>query len=85
MRYRGGGVGHLATRQCNKTLLADEHTLLAQSEEIGDTLHESIGDQDSETEDEDRAESEGDEDRMDLIAGVTNDLDIVTLAGFAAL
>ena len=25
MRYRGGGVGHLGTRQCNKILLADEH------------------------------------------------------------
>ena len=28
MRYQGGGVGHTATRQCNKILLADEHTLL---------------------------------------------------------
>lgn len=27
MRYRGGGVGHLATRQCNQILLADKHTL----------------------------------------------------------
>ena len=25
MRYRGGGVSHLGTRQCNKILLADEH------------------------------------------------------------
>ena len=27
MRYRGRGVGHLATRQCNQILLADKHTL----------------------------------------------------------
>ena len=27
MRYRGGGVGHLATRQCNQILLANKHTL----------------------------------------------------------
>ena len=24
MRYRGGGVGHTATRQCNNILLADD-------------------------------------------------------------
>src|ERR1700761_7045132 len=29
MHYHGGGVGHLATWQCNQTLLADEHTVLA--------------------------------------------------------
>ena len=28
MRYRGGGVGHTATQQCDEILLADEHTLL---------------------------------------------------------
>ena len=28
MQYHGGGVGHLATRQCNRTLLADKHTEL---------------------------------------------------------
>ena len=28
MRYRGGGVGHTATQQCNNILLIDEHTLL---------------------------------------------------------
>ena len=28
MQYRGGGVGHTATRQCDEILLTDEHTLL---------------------------------------------------------
>jgi hypothetical protein len=27
MRYRGGGVGHIATRQCNSALLSDKHAL----------------------------------------------------------
>ena len=28
MQYRGGGVGHTATRQCDEILLTDKHTLL---------------------------------------------------------
>jgi hypothetical protein len=42
MRYRGGGVGHLGTRNCNKILLADEHTPLedecARPEDAGEPL-----------------------------------------------
>jgi hypothetical protein len=28
MQYHGGGVGHMATWQCNEVLLADKHMLL---------------------------------------------------------
>ena len=84
MRYRGGGVGHLATRQCNEVLLADKHPPLG--ENTGSTSAVPMEDQFSETEDEDEAEGERDEDHEDgLLAGAINDVDIVAVAGFAAL
>ncbi|KAH9018100.1 hypothetical protein EDB85DRAFT_1874003 [Lactarius pseudohatsudake] len=57
MRYCGGGVGHLATWQCSKTLLADEHTLVAESQ-VEDELPEPTGDQETESEDSDQAEND---------------------------
>jgi hypothetical protein len=57
MRYRGGGVGHLATRQCNKSLLADKHTFVA--DPASQTLHEPTENQE---ENEDRADNDEEED-----------------------
>jgi hypothetical protein len=37
MRYQGGGVRHLATRQCNEVLLADKHTLVTGVQDIDET------------------------------------------------
>ena len=48
MRYRGGGVGHTATRQCNNILLADEHTLLP-DEYAFPEVDEPAGNQDNES------------------------------------
>jgi hypothetical protein len=65
MRYRGGGVGHLATRQCNKSLLADKHTFVA--DPASQTLHEPTENQE---ENEDRADNDKEEDE-----GRANDRD----------
>ena len=56
MRYHGGGVGHLATRQCNNTLLADKHIYVAESE----MLHEPTGDQDEDGDDDGEQDKDGD-------------------------
>jgi hypothetical protein len=87
MRYRGGGVGHLATRQCNEVLLADKH---APFDENGVTSESVVpmGDQfgETDTEDEDEVEGEREEDHDDeQLAGATHDTDIIAVAGFAAL
>ena len=57
MQYCSGGVGHLATQQCNNTLLADKHTFVA--DPASQTLHEPTRNQD---ENEDRAENDEEED-----------------------
>lgn len=88
MWYHGGGVGHLGTRNCNKILLADEHTPLedecARPEDAGEPLvaleeHRSGGEE-SEGEEDDR--EEGGDNELIL---ATSDLDIITAAGYAAL
>lgn len=80
MRYRGGGVGHLATRQCNKTLLADEHTLLAEPDDEPAVPEAEPGsDEDSESEVEETY-NEGHD-----LSGDLDDTDLVDRAGFGAL
>ena len=66
MRYRGGGVGHTATRQCNNILLADEHTLLP-DEYAFPKVDEPAGNQDNESgKDSDLDDDEVDNTRPDI-------------------
>ena len=89
MRYRGGGVGHLGTRQCNKILLADEHAPpdisdnvdpAKQGEDWGSDLEgeasrgEDNGDPDDIMEDEDEGEG-GNNDGRDSDEGVDDEVD----------
>ncbi|KAH9039665.1 hypothetical protein EDB85DRAFT_2141171 [Lactarius pseudohatsudake] len=90
MRYRGGGVGHLATRQSNGVLLADKHTHtpLSETQDTGEI--EPVGDQSTDSESEGEAIDKGNEDEPEPeddehMAGATNDVDLVTAAGFAVL
>ena len=53
MRYCGGGVGHLATRQCNRTLLTDKHTEVADEDLFLTAKPEPIENQDDGSEGED--------------------------------
>ena len=79
-------MGHLATRQCNRTLLADEHTEFADEHVFLTGESEPTGNRDNESEgedsDEDGNNSEGD-DGADI--DNLNDMDLVDVAGFAAL
>jgi hypothetical protein len=88
MRYRGGGVGHMATRQCNEALLANRHTLLGDTQYNDNVLAEPVGyehnEEGNESEDED-VEGPGDDDDYELVISATNDIDIITTAGFALL
>ena len=43
MRYCGGGVGHLATWQCNKMLLADKHTFQEDPQDSDEDSDNSVG------------------------------------------
>jgi hypothetical protein len=75
MRYRGGGVGHIGTRHCNETLLADEH---APSEEVPDTgepLVEVAENQDLESngEDDEPMPLEGDQGASETPADLEED------------
>ena len=58
-------MGHLATRQCNRTLLADEHTEFADEHVFLTGESEPTGNRDNESEgeesDEDSNNSEGDD------------------------
>ncbi|KAH9017840.1 hypothetical protein EDB84DRAFT_1566683 [Lactarius hengduanensis] len=97
MRYRGGGVGHLGTRQCNEFLLADEHRPINETQDADEPLAELEESQgsDSESEGEDEGVSEGedegesdrgeDDNDDELVLAASNDLDIVTAVGLAAL
>jgi len=84
MRYRGGGVGHVATRGYNSVLLNDEHTLLAGSQE----MPEFEVNLDHESDHEDNAGVEWDKDHeegldVDLDLGTVDDTYLVTMAGFS--
>ncbi|KAH9026768.1 hypothetical protein EDB85DRAFT_1821615, partial [Lactarius pseudohatsudake] len=66
MRYRGGGVGHLGTRQCDHILLADEHMPLGEIQGANDNPVETAEYQvasDSDLDSEDRDEDEDVSDR----------------------
>ena len=86
MQYRRGGVGHMATRQCNRTLLADEHTEVADEELFVTVEPEHVENQDNGSEGEDSDEvgidSEGDD---NVALDDLTDRDLVTVAGFTAL
>jgi hypothetical protein len=71
MRYRGGGVGHLATRQCNEVLLADKHTLVTGVQDIDETKsvgsesnHSGVGDDESDKGDKGGEDDEGGQGRQ---------------------
>lgn len=93
MRYRGGGVGHMATRQCNEVLLADKHTLLreeppAQDSDSDEEPDEPAGEGNEGEEEDD--ESDGDdkgvrEENDDDLVAANNEVELVTAAGFADL
>ena len=86
MRYRGGGVGHMATRQCNGTLLADEHTEVADEDLFLTVEPELRENQDDESEGEDLDEVGNDSEGDDNVAlDNLNDRDLVDVAGFTAL
>jgi hypothetical protein len=83
MRYRRGGVGHLTTWQCNKTLLADKHTVLADPDEPAFPVP--VADP---TSDEDSDSEVGESDNEGCDRDLADDLDdseIVNMAGFGAL
>ena len=81
MRYRGGGVGHLTTHQCNLVLLADKHAPFVEKTNIPSL--EPTGDQLSGSED---GGDGGDEDCNDeQLAAATHDAEIIAEAGFGAL
>ena len=92
MRYRGGGVGHLSMRQCDKTLLADKHTCQEEPQVSEDDSEDSEparegGDYDEGTK-EDSASDESDdendgvrEENDDQLIVAITDLDILTAAG----
>jgi hypothetical protein len=71
MQYHRGGVGHLATWQCNKTLLVDKHTVL--TDEPASPVAEPGPDDDSKSKDEDNAESDVDEDEDKAESDVDED------------
>ena len=88
MRYRGGGVGHLGTRHCDKVLLADEHA--PPDTDIVKPSTNPDEDQDSEDEaegwrGEDRDVGDEEDNNDEQVVAALNDLDIVTAAGFGVL
>ena len=105
MWYCRGGVGHLATQQCNRTLLADKHTVWEDpqdgnedsdksGEEGGPGEGEEEGDEDNPGEGEEEGKegdnSDGNDDGIreendDDLVVASNDVEVVTAAGFADL
>src|ERR1700677_883308 len=99
MRYRGGGIGHLATRQCNKTLLADKHTLREDLQDSDEDSDKSAGEGEEgnpgESEEEDNGDDDDSNSNVDddgvreeddvYIAVATNDVNVITAAGFGDL
>ncbi|KAN0137704.1 hypothetical protein V8E53_004460 [Lactarius tabidus] len=93
MRYCGGGVRHMATRQCNEVLLADKHTLLQEEPPAQDS--DSDEDPDERAREGNEGEEEGDEsddedegvreENDDDLVAANNDVQLVTAAGFADL
>ena len=87
MRYRGRGVGHLATWQCNEVLLVDKHTPFVEDSSTSDApMADQICEMDEDhAEDEDEAEDDTEDDNDDQLAGARHDVDIIAVAGFGAL
>ncbi len=88
MHYRGGGIGHLGTCQCNEILLADKHAPIGDTPDAGESLAELVENQGSDLESEDKNDgmSDREEDNdNELALAATTDSDIVTAVGFAAL
>ena len=105
MWHHRGGVSHLATQQCNRTLLADKHTVQEDpqdgnedsdksGEEGGPGEGEEEGDKDNPGEGEEEGEegnnSDSDDDGIreendDDLVVASDDVKVVTAAGFADL
>ena len=92
MRYRGRGVGHLSTRQCNKTLLADKHSCQEEPQVSDEDSEDSEpagegGDHDEGTKEDSASDESDDEDdgvreeNDDRLIVATTDLDILAAAG----
>ena len=79
----------MATRQCNRTLLADEHTELADEDFLlAQPQPSAIQDHKSEDDDSDEAGNEGDDDLdgANLHShNLNNTANVLDVAGFAAL
>ena len=86
MQYRGGGVRHMATWQCNRTLLADKHTEVADEDLFLTVEPEPIENQDNGSEGKDSDEVGNDSEGDDNVAlDNLDDRDLVIVAGFTAL
>ena len=88
MRYRGGGIGHLSTRHCNKTLFADRHTFreepqISDEDSDGEGNYDELeGDEVDNASDESIDEGNGiGEENDDMLIAAVTDLDILTAAG----
>ena len=79
-------MGHLATRQCNRTLLADKHTEFADKHIFITVEPGPIENWDNESEGRDLDEVGNDSEGNDSVnIDNLNDMDLVDVAGFAAL
>ena len=86
MQYRGGGVGHVATWQCNEMLLTDEHTELADKYVVLTVKPEPINNQDDESKGKDSDKvGNNSEHNNSVDLDNLNDTDLVDVAGFAPL
>jgi hypothetical protein len=94
MWYRGGGIGHLATQQCNETLLADKHTLWEEPQDSDEESDKPVGeegngegeeDSDEEGNETDSKDESVREENDDELAVATNDVEVVNAAGLAVL
>jgi hypothetical protein len=99
MRYRGGGVGHIGTRHCNEVLLADEHAppdtsdiavspaVLGEDQDSDDEAWQGEGEGNDGGDEDGGVDGglRGDGNNDEWVVAASNDLDIVTAAGFAVL
>jgi hypothetical protein len=85
MRYCRGGAGHIATQKCNKTLLADEHTVFA-DEYVFPEVDEPTGDQGNESSKDSDLDNEEADINPDIVESqLLDETCILDATGFAAL
>jgi len=90
MRYRGGGIGHLATRHCDGILLADKHKIVQEMPDVtSDSQDIAIDKSESEEEEDEGEEIDNDDEWEDVdeeaLGDAINDEEIAMVAGFMAL